>query len=47
MYVAAAFAVLSYWAEHPLTAWPDDLQAVIRDAKQIWGRENIWPPEKP
>lgn len=46
MYVAAAYAVLSYWGEHPLTAWPDDLQAVIRAAEKRLGKESIWYPGK-
>jgi len=46
MYVAAAYAVLLHWAEHPLTAWPDDLQAVIRDAEKRLGKESIWYPGK-
>jgi len=45
-YVAASFTVLSYWAEHHLTDWPDNLKAVIREAEKLWGKENIWPPEK-
>jgi len=46
MYVAAAYAVLSYWAKHPFTAWPDYLQAIIREAEKLWTEEIIWPPIK-
>jgi hypothetical protein len=46
MYVAAAFTVLSYWTERPFTAWPKDLQAVIRGAEKRLGEESIWPPIK-
>ncbi len=45
-YVAAAFTVLSHWAEHPLIDWPDSLKAVIRGAEIRWGEKSIWPPEK-
>jgi hypothetical protein len=45
-YSAAAFVVLSHWADQPLTVWPDELQDVTREAEKLWGQENIWPPEK-
>lgn len=45
-YAAAAYAVLSYWAEHPLTTWPQSLQDVIREAEKTSGKENVWPPGK-
>ncbi|MBM4289482.1 MAG: hypothetical protein FJ135_15300 [Deltaproteobacteria bacterium] len=45
-YSAAAFAVLSHWAKQPLTTWLDELKAQIHEAEKLWGKENIWPPEK-
>ena len=46
MYVAAAFAVLSHWANIPLNDWPDNLKVVIREAEIILGEKSIWPPQK-
>ncbi len=45
-YAAAAYAVLSHWAKSPLTTWPDDLRAVIREAEIRLGEESIWPPPR-
>ena len=45
-YAAAACAVFSHWAKHPLPTWPQYLQDVIREAEKTSGKENVWPPGK-
>ena len=46
MYVAAAFAVISHWAKSPLTTWPDNLKAVIREAEIRFGEKTFGPRER-
>ena len=46
MYVAAAFAFLSHWEKSPLTDWPENLKADIREAEKRLGKKSIWPPKR-